>query len=144
MFKKTSILMMVALLAVTISACKPNRPKGCPKLYPCTVQIIQGGSPLEGATVDFIPSDPSLSKWAVNSVTDAEGKVHLMTQTFPGAPLGVYKVTVAKLEVDMSKMPPVPIQHVGGDFPDPNATPASIEVVKGMTEPVVIDVGDPQ
>lgn len=141
MFRKTTILPLAVLLAVSITACKPNRPKGCPKLYPCTLKVIQEGEPLEDAMVTLIPEKAELSRWPMSGRTDANGEVVLMTQTFPGAPLGSYKVTVSK-EEDMQQLPPVIIQHVDEEFIDKETTPLKIEVVKEMLEPITLDVGD--
>ncbi len=143
MFKKVMIFSLAVILAVAVTACKPNRPKGCPKLYPCTLKIMQGGAPLEGATVNVVSDDPELTKWPMNGITDANGEVKLMTQTYPGAPLGSYKVTVSKAEIEMT-MPPRPIEHVAEQFTTADQTPLKIEVVKNMVEAIQLDVGDPQ
>ena len=143
MFKKLMILSLTLLLAVTVTACKRNRPEGCPKLYPCTLKVIQGGEPLEGATVNVFPDDPELARWPITGLTDADGQVVLMTQTFLGAPLGSYTVTVSKSENIMS-LPPQHIEHVSDEFTGRDSSPLKIEVVKKMLEPVQLDVGDPQ
>lgn len=143
MFKKLMILSLTLLLTVCVTACKPNRPKGCPKLYPCTLKIIQEGEPLGGALVNIYPDDPELARWAMNGRTDANGEVVLMTQTFTGAPLGSYTVTVSKREV-IQELPPRSIEHVDEQFVDKATSPLRFEVVKKMLEPVQLDVGDPQ
>ena len=143
MFRKLMILSLTLLLAVTVTACKRNRPEGCPKLYPCTLKVIQGGEPLEGATVKVFPDDPELARWPMNGRTDANGEVVLMTQTYLGAPLGSYTVTVSKIE-EPHVLPPAPIEHVAQEFTDKDSSPLKIEVVKKMLEPVQLDVGDPQ
>ena len=143
MFKKLVILSLTLLLAVTVSACKRNRPEGCPKLYPCTLKVIQGGEPLEGATVNIYPDDPELARWTMNGRTNADGEVVLMTQTFLGAPLGSYTVTVSKQEPVMV-LPPRHIEHVDEQFVDKSTSPLRIEVVKKMLEPIQLDVGNPQ
>ena len=143
MFKNLMILFLTLLLAVCVTACKPNRPEGCPKLYPCTLKVIQGGEPLGGALVNIYPDDPELARWAMNGRTDAKGEVVLATQTFPGAPLGSYTVTVSKIE-EPHVLPPSPIEHVAGEFTDKATSPLKFEVVKKMLEPVQLDVGDPQ
>ena len=143
MFKKVMVLSLTLLLAVMITACKPNRPKGCPKLYPCTLKIIQGGEPLEGALVNIYPDNPDLARWPIVGLTDAEGQVVLMTQTFLGAPLGSYTVTVSKAE-QPHVLPPVSIEHVEEQYTDKETSPLKIEVVKKLLEPIQLDVGDPQ
>lgn len=143
MFRKMLILSVTLLLVVSVTACKPNRPKGCPKLYPCTLKIIQGGEALEGATVKIFADDPELAKWPIVGRTDANGQVVLMTQTFLGAPLGSYTVTVSKIE-EPHVLPPISIEHVEEQFTDKATSPLKLEVVKKMLEPVQFDVGDPQ
>ena len=142
MFKKFMTLSLILLLATFVTACKPNRPKGCPKLYPCTLRIIQGGEALEGAVVSVYPDDPELARWAIVGLTDSNGEVSLMTQTFPGAPLGSYTVTVSKMENEMT-MPPRSIEHVNEIFASREKSPLKIEVIKNMVDPIQLDVGDP-
>ena len=143
MCKKLMILSLTLLLTVCVTACKPNRPKGCPKLYPCTLKIIQGGEPLEGAVVSVFSDDPEIAKWPINGLTDANGQVTLMTQTFPGVPLGSYTVTVSKMENEMT-LPPSSIELVASQFANREESPLKIEVVKNMVEPIQLDVTDTQ
>ncbi|MBQ6157388.1 MAG: carboxypeptidase regulatory-like domain-containing protein [Thermoguttaceae bacterium] len=143
MFKKAMILSLTLLLAVMITACTPNRPKGCPKLYPCTLKVIQGGEPLAEAIVNIYPDNSELAKWPMSGLTDANGEVKLMTQTFPGAPLGSYTVTVSKVE-DKHVLPPVIIEHVAEQFTLKDQSPLKIEITKKLLEPIQLDVGEAQ
>ena len=141
MFRKLMILSLTLLLAVTVTACKRNRPEGCPKLYPCTLKVIQGGEPLEGAIVTVFPDDPEIAKWPINGLTNADGQVTLMTQTFPGVPLGSYTATVSKMENEMT-LPPRSIERVAAQFANREESPLKIEVIKNMVEPIQLDVTD--
>ena len=142
MFKKFMTLSLILLLATFVTACKPNRPKGCPKLYPCTIKVIQGGEPLEGAVVNLYPNDVDLSKWPMCGLTDANGQIKIMTQTFYGVPLGSYTVTVSKAE-ETHTLPPVVMQHVEEQYTLKDLTPLKIEVTKKNSDPYTLDVGDP-
>ena len=145
MWKKTFTLLSILSLLLVVTACKPNRPKGCPKLYRCAVRILQEGEPLPGALVSFIPEDDNLKKYTINALTDNEGLVTLKTQMFFGAPLGKYKVTVAKSENLIGNVligePPTTIPHVEPELGDPETTTLSIEVIKKQKEPEVVEVG---
>lgn len=87
-----------ALLAVT-SGCGPSTK--LPPTVPVTGNVTFNGSPVEGATVTFVPVDAMTGKTASGD-TDAQGNFQL--QTFvaattqaKGALVGDYKVTVTKM-----------------------------------------------
>ena len=74
------------------------RPDGMPRLYPASVTVTQEGTPLEGATVTLFSDDPELGRWSPTGVTDASGVAVLHTNSlYRGAPLGSFRVTVAKM-----------------------------------------------
>ena len=75
-----------------------DRPSDMPKLYPCTVSVIQGGSPLEGAIVTF-HSDTE-QKYRPVAYTGTDGNAVMLTYGFPGVPTGKYKITVSKVVDD--------------------------------------------
>ena len=93
--------------------------------------------------VSVYHDDPEIARWPIIGGTDADGQVVLMTQTYLGAPLGSYTVTVSKIE-QPPVLPPVSIEHVEERFTDKATSPLKLEVVKKMLEPVQFDVGDPQ
>lgn len=67
-----------------------------PTTYPVTGTVTQGASPVEGATVTFVPSGSGKS--AVG-ITDSSGKYALTTfESGDGAVPGEYKVRVAKFD----------------------------------------------
>ncbi len=63
---------------------------------PVSGKVTQGGQPVEGAAVTFIPAAGD-GQSAVG-ITDAGGAYKLMTKTNEGAVVGAYKVTIAKYE----------------------------------------------
>ena len=141
MSRKTLLILVVLFFTVTLTACE-KRPKGFPKVYPCQIKVTQEGEPLEAAIVTCIPDNPELKKWVITGKTDADGILTLMTQTYPGAPKGTYKVTVTKMNAVPGEMGiPVPANHVDLVFGDPETTTLTLEVTKNMTEPVVLEVG---
>jgi len=75
-----------------------DRPSDMPKLYPCTVSVIQGGSPLEGAIVTF--HSDSEQKYRPVAYTGTDGNAVMLTYGFPGVPTGKYKITVSKVVDD--------------------------------------------
>ncbi len=63
--------------------------------FPVSGKVTQGGQPVEGAAVTFVPAGDGQS--AVG-ITDASGSYKLMTKTNEGAMLGSYQVMIAKYE----------------------------------------------
>jgi hypothetical protein len=89
---------LTALILVAAAGCSGN---DFPETYPVTGTVTYRGSPVEGATVILVPSDPALR--SASGVTDAEGKFSVATYFDPrnqpaGAMSGDYAVTVSKVE----------------------------------------------
>lgn len=88
------------VLAVFAAGCggqakDPNRPG----TVPVTGTVTHGGSPVDGATVTFMPQSEG-SAGAVGK-TDASGKYSLTTfQLGDGAIPGTYQVTVSKVVIE--------------------------------------------
>lgn len=73
-----------------------RRPSDLPKLYPCKVTVTYKGAPVEGASITF---SPTLSKWAGNGLTGADGTAMLKTYGYQGGvPAGTYKVRIEKYD----------------------------------------------
>jgi len=100
--KKTFIL----LFLVTLIGCtKTNVPDGFPKLVSVTLTLTQDGMPLSGAIVSLAGD----SQFSVGGVTDDKGNVILYTHgQHKGAPLGKFKVRIAKTESDSAPPEPLP------------------------------------
>lgn len=154
-----SIFLLSAV--VILSGCGgPERPADLPRLYPCTVTVVQDGRPLEEAIVNFISIDPSF-KWSVFARLDASGTGKVFTQgLFPGAPEGEYKVVLSKEDTVTEKVgravPPtaddggvmvIPIvlkvfTLVEKDYTDAATTPLSI-VISRKNNAETFDCGKP-
>ena len=92
------------LFVSTLGCGGKELPAGFPKLYPCTITIVQEGEPLAGAVVRLHPQNPL--DWMVDGKTDGRGVAVIHTHGIhAGAPAGDFKVTVDKLE---SVVPPLP------------------------------------
>ena len=96
MSRYTYILLLLLLLL--FGCTESNRPGDMPKLFPCTVSVIQGGGPLEGAIVTF--HSDSEQKYRPVAYTGADGNAVMQTYGFPGVPIGKYKITVRKVVDD--------------------------------------------
>ncbi|QDT01941.1 hypothetical protein K227x_03110 [Rubripirellula lacrimiformis] len=99
------LFFVVGMLASMVSGCGGVvQPDGLPELHPFELSVSQGGTPVEGVSVQLVPEDRANSRWACGGATDAEGKVVVKTLgKFEGAPAGNYKVTFYKAIVeDMS------------------------------------------
>lgn len=88
-----------------------NVPSDVPKLSPVFVTVTQDGNALKGADV-ALHAENDTTRWIVGGVSNARGIAEIYTHgKYKGAPIGQYKVTVSKLEVDS---PPPP----SADSPD--------------------------
>jgi len=144
----------LALVACFIAGCGGDkRPDGMPKLYPASIGITQEGEPLAGATVQLIPGDGVDSRWGPMGMTDAAGVVVLKTNArYNGAPLGTYRVTVSKVELEphphpeWSSLPDgdpnfqkyqkiletlKPIDYVGQKYGSVTDSPLKVEITAG-------------
>ena len=92
---KTGRLARLALIAL-LAGCGGGGLGDLPELALVTGQVTQGGKPVEGATVTFVPEgDGSLS----NGMTDAEGRFELYySEEHKGAVPGKHTVRISKFE----------------------------------------------
>lgn len=114
-------LLLVAFLASFIAACSDGGPANRKPTKKVTVIVSYKGTPLEGATVTFIPQStdviPAYGK------TDAQGKAKMKTYVEgDGAVIGTHKVLLDKSESTGG-------QSVDVDSPqyNPNAPPATVK-----------------
>jgi hypothetical protein len=143
--------------------CGQKLPEGMPKLYPVTITIVQENTPLEGAIVQLIPEDVSLSNWGPMGITNVSGVAELRTNgKYKGSPSGQFKVLVTKREVEphphleWGNLPdgdPKFIQYCNEsmklkvfDYVEPqfgliNATPLSINITSSGSNNFQLDVG---
>ena len=119
-----------------------------PKLIKVSLNVVQEGKPLAGATTTLISEDPSF-KWTVSGTTDNNGVVVLKTHgIYTGVPEGKYKICVKKFvrEGELQTManpgapPPKDYNLVEAQYGHQKDTPLTIEIKSGSKyEPV--DVG---
>ncbi|GHT37143.1 hypothetical protein FACS189427_09750 [Planctomycetales bacterium] len=81
------------ILFIVLSGCTEQRPDLFPQTFPVTMTVTQEGKPLAEASVSLRASGV---QWSVGGVTGADGKVKLVTNGYPGAPAGKYKVVIIK------------------------------------------------
>ncbi|MCL2744630.1 MAG: carboxypeptidase-like regulatory domain-containing protein [Planctomycetaceae bacterium] len=87
-------LLFAIVISLFVSGCGgQQRPDGFPKVFPVELTVTQEGKPLAGASVSLRSSE---TQWAIGGATDANGKVKLVTNGYPGAPTGKFKVIIVK------------------------------------------------
>lgn len=138
-------------LGLTILGCSGEElPDGMPALQPVQIKIVQGGTPVEGASVQLLPQDAA-NTFASGGSTDASGVAKIVTLgRYDGAPAGTYKVTIDKIvndgpavaEDDPDGVTPVASYRViDPKFSMADSTTAEITVAEGGTTEETIDVG---
>lgn len=129
-----------ALCLCLMVGCGRKTPEGMPKLVPCSISITQDNKPLEDATVMLVSEGLT---WTVGGTTDHSGVAKIYTHgTYPGAPVGNYKVVVSKqivesvdnIEVSASVVVSGGVAHeyVAEEFRSADTTPLTLEI-KGKT-----------
>ena len=92
------MIFLLVALPVLVVGCGTKPPDGFPKVFPCTIKVVDGGTPIEGCSVTL--SGPSGVAYACGGATDASGVATLGTTQGnfhqPGAPAGEYKVVLSK------------------------------------------------
>lgn len=92
------VVVLFCISLLTLSGCSEKRPEGMPKLYPCTVSVIQDGKPLSEASISLIPVDSS-SRWASGGLTNESGKAEMQIfGKYKGAAPGKYYLCINKTE----------------------------------------------
>jgi hypothetical protein len=89
---RSIVLTIFALAATLATGCG----SGEPSLVPVVGTVSQNGKPLDGASVEFIPSDASQPQTPGGDVTDGVGKYTAKYRGNTGLSPGKYKVTVRK------------------------------------------------
>jgi hypothetical protein len=131
MFVRNGLAMLVLLLsfALLLPACNSD-PVG--HRVPVRGKVMVGGKALKTGSVAFWPDAEkgNQSKFEAAGQIDGEGNYELFTKEKPGAPVGVYKVTVTAQEPGDPKNPySRPKLLVPAAFTTKENTPARIEVV---------------
>ena len=97
-FVSLSFVSVILLLA----GCNDNRPEGFPaKLFSCSVIVMDGDTPIKGASVSLIPENEQ-QKYSMVSITNDDGIATIRTALAGyygnGAPEGTYKVLIIDAE----------------------------------------------
>ena len=156
MSMRSLIGVLTASYLLVVAGCSDNtQPTGMPKLIPVTVTVTQGGTPLEGATVQLIALDSANSQWAAGGSTDAAGVANFVTLgQYQGVAPGKYKVTVSKsvseggpsavaVDSPSSISTTKTFLLVDPKFQSFETTPLEIEVTEASMVLDTIDVGVP-
>jgi len=129
----------------------PHRPSDLPKLHPVNITITQGGTPLEGATVNLTSKTPATYGTATGA-TDSSGVAAMRTYGFTGVPEGQYTVTVMKTAIEgateqMDGNAKILVggriyQYVDAQYQNAETSTLSIDIKAGTTNET-LDVGAP-
>lgn len=144
-------LMLLGLFSLAIGCAGEAPPEEIPDLHSVEITVVQGGAPLEGASVQLVPQDEA-NRWASGGSTNAEGEANIVTMgKYDGVPAGSYKVTVDKVvnedagaALDDPSAPLVSNSHrvVAAEFNHAETTPAEITVTTDGATQETIDVGE--
>lgn len=146
-------LILVAALVSSIGCGKAGHLSG---LVPAKGVVTYKGSPVEGATVMFIPDGAeSLGQRTASAMTDAEGKFVTMTlQPEDGIFPGPYKVTIKQdvpdkvytkeeLEAHPMGLPaPTYTNKLPAKYADAKSTPLSITLEKKGDTGIMFELTD--
>lgn len=88
-------LVLVVVSFFTVGCSDSSRPEDLPKLFPCTITVIQDGKPLDEAVIKLVAQEDNV-KYRPVAVTGKDGKVNVSTYGFSGVPAGKYKVVIIK------------------------------------------------
>jgi hypothetical protein len=114
-----AVLAVLAVLAIAAGGC--GKPASGGK--PVTGQVTFNGTPIQGASITFVPSTGGAPGFAM---TDAEGKYTARSSQGEGLPPGSYQVTVMKTDAPPPQST-VSDQDAGYVPPDPDAPPTVIK-----------------
>lgn len=160
MNKKNVLLILSLGILLFATGCQgKKRPQGFPKLYPASISVTQEGAPLDEAMLVLYSADGSLP-WIVSGITNKEGLAKLVTHgEYPGAPLGEFKVCVAKYYRDpvdpepvnptdwkvwakkMQENPPKQYLLVEEVYGETETTPLRVKIESGGKNHFDLDVG---
>ncbi len=107
--KHLSTIVLFLACAMCIAGCGKKYPKDFPKVYPITVTVTDGATPLSDVVVTFLSVGTGPS-YAVSGITDASGNAKIITAqgayVADGLPPGDYVITlVDDIKTDMG-IPP--------------------------------------
>ena len=126
---RTLIFSAIVLSITALSGCGgQSRPADLPRLYPCTVTVLQDGRPLGEGIVKLVSTDPSF-RWVIFAQLDSSGTGKVYTQgLYVGVPEGEYKVVVSKEESVSEQVGPTITRQDGDSGETITVTPTSVKV----------------
>jgi len=134
-------LLCPVVMVTALVGCSEPKPDGLPKLHSLVLKFTQEGSPCVGAAVRLVPQDGN--PWVSGGTTDASGNAVFVTHgKYAGVPVGKYKITVSKDEVESDEMLRSSFySSVDLVYTVESTTPLEIEVVAGKNVPQTFDLG---
>ena len=113
------ILVVVAsIFVVTSLGCnRAKRPRDFPDLEPCTITIVNGANPVQGASILLSSSDGTKKgAWIADGITDDNGVAQIKTSqgnySKKGVPTGKYKLTLSKEPKVEGELPPQELEKL--------------------------------
>ncbi|MDO4587507.1 MAG: flagellar biosynthetic protein FliO [Planctomycetia bacterium] len=102
-------LLILAACLVFCFGCGKGKPEGVPDLYPVSITVTKGATPVSEANVFLVPTSAEGS-WSVNGITDANGVAIIKTSQGDwkqsGAPEGEFSIYITKLaKIDEPEKP---------------------------------------
>ena len=98
-----SLFALLSLALVLCVGCGSKKPSGVPKLFPATISVVKGSTPVKNANVFLIPDGAPSGSWSVSGKTDETGVAVVKTSQgewqASGAPEGSYKIYLTKIVV---------------------------------------------
>jgi len=104
------VLTVLGVCLLLLPGCRKGKPDGIPPLFPVTVKITKGDTPVTGANVFLVAPTSISGSWSASGVTDASGLATIETSQgdwkAKGAPEGEFKIYLTKLAKFEEPPPP--------------------------------------
>ncbi len=159
---------LLGICALLTTGCGTKKPAGIPPLYPATVTVKNGTSPIADASVFLVSQGNAPGSWAVNGSTDANGVAVINTSQgdwkSKGAPEGEYKIYITKVPDVKLDSPPEAIVNdsdalqkfeaeqmkklkaapkvIPDKLTNPAQSPLKITVVSGTPAELTVDLSE--
>jgi uncharacterized lipoprotein NlpE involved in copper resistance len=94
--KKT--LLIPLLLTLILLGCN-NKPDNVPEIFPCTVAVTNGTTPISDVFIVFAPETGG-TEWSMSGTTNTSGRAIIRTSRLGwqgnGVPAGTYRISLSK------------------------------------------------
>lgn len=91
--------LLIPLLIILVSAGCNRKPDNVPTIFPCSVSVTNGTTPVNDVFIVFAPETGG-TEWSIAGTTNASGKATIRTSRLgwqgDGAPAGTYRVSLSK------------------------------------------------